>query len=283
MTRSSWNRVRRDRRCPICDKPDWCMIAVDGSAAICARIESDHRTGDAGWLHRLTNDWTPVRWMAVPKPKPAKPTRDLEALHQRCLRSLRRESLGLLSIELGITTDSLSAFQVGFHRNKNVFSFPMRRLDETISGIRYRTFDGRKFSETGGREGLFFVPGAFSDHLIIVEGPTDAMAIHDLGFTSVIGRSNCRGNVDQIVTLCRRRKPRSVILIPDNDKPGIDGAKALAAVLIKQRSLRLLKLPTGTKDVRVCIQNKKRADWLRDQIGNELNLSFHGSENEQAN
>lgn len=31
-----------------------------------------------------------------------------------------------------------------------------------------------------------------------------------------------------------------------------------------------------------CIQNTKKADWLWDQIGEALNLSFHGIENEQA-
>jgi len=51
-------RVNRQRPCPVCGKPDWCLVAPDKSAAICARIEesSVKRCGDAGWLHILCED-----------------------------------------------------------------------------------------------------------------------------------------------------------------------------------------------------------------------------------
>ena len=56
---SDWLRVSRSRPCPICGKPDWCLIVGptdDPTAAICARVESGNRRGDAGWLHRLRDD-----------------------------------------------------------------------------------------------------------------------------------------------------------------------------------------------------------------------------------
>ena len=31
--RTHWRRVRRDQPCPICERPDWCLVAADGSAA----------------------------------------------------------------------------------------------------------------------------------------------------------------------------------------------------------------------------------------------------------
>ena len=51
-------RVSRKYPCPVCDKPDWCLVAKDGSAAICARISegSVKQYGDAGWLHFLHED-----------------------------------------------------------------------------------------------------------------------------------------------------------------------------------------------------------------------------------
>jgi hypothetical protein len=54
---SKWLRVNRDNPCPICGKPDWCLISHDGKAAICARIESDRQAGHkgAGWIHKLDN------------------------------------------------------------------------------------------------------------------------------------------------------------------------------------------------------------------------------------
>ena len=53
-TFASWDRPVTGP-CPVCGKPDWCLVAEDGSAAICARIEegSVKRCGDAGWLHIL--------------------------------------------------------------------------------------------------------------------------------------------------------------------------------------------------------------------------------------
>jgi len=39
MSAEKMIRVSRRQPCPICGKPDWCLMAEDGSAAICARIE----------------------------------------------------------------------------------------------------------------------------------------------------------------------------------------------------------------------------------------------------
>lgn len=50
---SKWLRVSKNSPCPICSKPDWCLVSRDGNACICARIESDSKAGDAGWLHKL--------------------------------------------------------------------------------------------------------------------------------------------------------------------------------------------------------------------------------------
>lgn len=54
---ASWLRVNQCNPCPVCSKPDWCLISKDGKSAICARIESDKLAGDkgAGWVHKLDN------------------------------------------------------------------------------------------------------------------------------------------------------------------------------------------------------------------------------------
>ena len=54
-TSIKWHRVRKQIVCPVCGKPDWCLISEDGKSAVCARIESDQPVGSkgAGWLHRL--------------------------------------------------------------------------------------------------------------------------------------------------------------------------------------------------------------------------------------
>ncbi len=54
---SKWVRVKRRNPCPVCGKPDWCLVSQDGKTAICARIESDKPAGNkgAGWIHALVN------------------------------------------------------------------------------------------------------------------------------------------------------------------------------------------------------------------------------------
>jgi hypothetical protein len=48
-------RVNRRNLCPICDKPDWCGIAADGSIAICMRIAAGAVSGskNQGYVHIL--------------------------------------------------------------------------------------------------------------------------------------------------------------------------------------------------------------------------------------
>jgi len=60
-TASKWVRVNKKIPCPICGKTDWCLISQDGTAAICARIQSDKVAGNkgAGWVHKLSADPNP--------------------------------------------------------------------------------------------------------------------------------------------------------------------------------------------------------------------------------
>lgn len=65
-----WIRVTKRYPCPICQKPDWCMVSEDGKSAICARIESEKRAGNkgAGWIHDLDN----YQQLRIPQPRPFK-------------------------------------------------------------------------------------------------------------------------------------------------------------------------------------------------------------------
>ena len=56
--REQMRRVNRRNPCPVCGKPDWCLVAEDGSAAICPRTP-DGAVKDipgSGWLHILRKD-----------------------------------------------------------------------------------------------------------------------------------------------------------------------------------------------------------------------------------
>ena len=45
-------RVSKANRCPVCDKPDWCL-SDNEKWAICQRVESSEKWKGAGYLHRL--------------------------------------------------------------------------------------------------------------------------------------------------------------------------------------------------------------------------------------
>ena len=57
MNSEPMTHVSKKDPCPVCGKPDWCLVAADGSAAICQRIEQGSRKhcGEAGWLHILSD------------------------------------------------------------------------------------------------------------------------------------------------------------------------------------------------------------------------------------
>lgn len=65
-------KVNRRNPCPICGKPDWCLVSPDGKAAICARIQSEKPTGNAGWLHIRDGEYKPAPIATKPQQKQAK-------------------------------------------------------------------------------------------------------------------------------------------------------------------------------------------------------------------
>jgi DNA primase len=116
---------------------------------------------------------------------------------------------------------------------------------------------------------MFFRPDLIRhDYMVVVEGASDVAATYDLGFYSVVGRAACRANVEQILTLLRRKRPRKIVIIPDNDDPGQTGAAALRVnIELAGGVARILNLPAGVKDVRQCIQEKENAEWLAGELG----------------
>lgn len=261
-------RVSRSRLCVICLKHDWCLYSEDGAVAICSRVESTYPKAGAGWLHKLTDDWQRPAWTPVKRPEP-KPTVDWLKVCNEHRRACRRKHLAWLSSELGVSVGALKRLRVGWNDQRKAFAFPMREANGNPVGIRYRLRSGKKFSELHSSEGLFHLPGdLIRDYLIVVEGASDAAAVMDCGYISVIGRANCRGNVAQIETLCRRLQPKVVVLIPDSDIVGIAGANQLRLRIERQAiPVKTLILPDVHKDVRACVQKKENADWLADQIG----------------
>lgn len=263
-------RVNKYRPCPICGKPDWCLVSEDGSAAICQRIQegSIKSCGDAGYLHILVDR---------PKDKQHRlqrkftvrlndrPDRDFKALQQQYSRQITSQQLNDLSERLGVSTQSLKRLRVGW--DGGAYTFPMSYSNGAIIGIRRRFPNGYKCSVASSRTGLF-IPSKLSGNepLLLAEGPTDTAAALDLGFDA-IGRPNCNSKVEMTVKAARGRE--EIVIIGDNDSAGKNGAEKLAeALVLYYPSVKIIYPPDGTKDLRQWLQAGLKAEKLQAIINN---------------
>lgn len=261
--RDKWVRASRRQHCPVCDRPDWCIVSPDGTAVICMRTESskpvDCKGAGQGWLHRLSDPVPPP-----PKPKP-RPARSLSVVDEYlALPAMPPEQIEALGASLGVSVVSLARMCCRWSFEHHAAAFPMRDWQGEIVGVRLRSNDGKKWAITGSHAGLFIPDGEVGDQITelwICEGPTDCAALLDLEVYAV-GRPSCSGGVDLIVPLA---VGRNVIIMADADepkarpdgttwKPGQVGAEALAKALLgKARTVKII-YPLAGKDVRQWLQ-----------------------------
>ncbi|MHC5116352.1 MAG: toprim domain-containing protein [Planctomycetota bacterium] len=263
-------RVNKEHRCPVCGKPDWCLVAQDRSAAICARVEqgSRKRCGDAGWLHVFAErtGFSPqtsgIRkrgganhpGLKVTGPckggVPIDFARMAEVFASRCSEWRVR----FLANSLALTPGSLKRLGIGI--SAGGFTFPMSDEHGNIIGIRRRFDNGRKNSVKGSKNGLFIPTGIDkATKLIICEGPTDCAAALDLGWAA-IGRPNCNSKLAMTVRYVRGRP---VVIVADRDAAGIRGARKLTDALLKNGStVRIILPPPIYKDLRQWKEHRGR-------------------------
>lgn len=257
-------RVSRTRRCPICERGDWCLVSPDDppSRVICARVADGSlrkvsgRHGDVGYLHVLRDDCRP--WMKPPVSISLMTagTIDFSKTADEFRGAVDDLELSRLADSLGLAIAGLRRLGIGWSCRHRAWSFPMVDAGGTTRGIRLRYVDGRKLAVRGGREGLF-VPADLekADKLLICEGPTDSAALIDLGFAAV-GRPSCSGGLGLLVDLVRRRQQREVVIVADADLPGRRGADNLASVLVAYvPTVRIIEPPDGVKDARAWKRN----------------------------
>ncbi len=260
--REKMRPVSASNPCPVCKKPDWCLVAPDGSAAICQRVESAKRCGDAGWLHRLAEP-APTRPPA-PTKKPTAP-KDWQALAAKFTTNLDADRRLKLAAKLGLPVGALDALpRLGFNPDDSAgacFTFPEFDAAGNVVGLLRRFCDGSKKAMHGSKRGLT-LPTGWRDRpgpVFVVEGPTDAAALTAAGLAAV-GRPSNTGGVGMLADLLRDLDPGRAIVVGENDQtatgwPGRDGALTVArGVSAALRcSIRWALPPADAKDVR---------DWL---------------------
>lgn len=261
-------RVNKNNPCPVCGKPDGCLVEKDGSAAICARIESDKLIGEpfaGGYLHILTaDDYRKAKYLPKSKPSDPGPLINWEKLAADYRNNLRNPTE--TSQMFGVSMAALDELLIGWDSQKKAHTFPIKDGRRNIIGIRLRTLDGHKFSVPGSKNGLFWplsVKGDSDQLFFVGEGPTDCAALLDLGF-SPVGRASCGTGYKYIKEMIEHFH-RQVVIFADKDEakftpegrkfyPGYDGGLKLArSIKPFVRSVRLIK-PPEHKDIR---------DWYR--------------------
>ena len=277
MSAEKMIRVSRRQPCPICGKPDWCLMAEDGSAAICARIEegSVKKCGDAGYLHILRNRHNGhdrhkcrvnKRRLVTNVPTGNSRSRDFRQLAEHYKQLLTDDRLNSLATVLGVSAASLNRLNVGW--DGEAYTFPMSNDFGNVIGIQRRFPNGRKVSVTGSKIGMFIPADLLTEGILLIcEGATDTAAGLVLGFAAV-GRPNCNSRITMV---SRFIKGREVVIISDDDDVGRAGAEKLAAKLIHYcPDVRIIQPPASIKDLRA---------WLRAGLTPEdLNKAISGSE-----
>lgn len=268
--RERMQRVNKKTPCPVCGKPDWCLIAPDKTAAICQRIQegSVKRCGNAGWLHILVRKDANFRGLNRHKagiPVNFDQEKDFGGFAALYRQQISKERLHHLSEQLGVSAESLSRLSIGW--DGKAYTFPMKSgYTGKIIGIRRRFPNGQKFTLTRSKTGLFIpadLPPAES-LCLICEGPTDTAAALDLGF-SAIGRPNCNSLIQMTASAVAGCK--EVVIAADNDAAGKDGAEKLSNYLaVRCRKVKVVCPPAGIKDLRQWLQRGLTADCLKQII-----------------
>lgn len=265
----SFLRVRKDRPCPICGHIDWCLVAEDGSAAICPRTESDRLCGQAGWLHQLVDR---PRQRLQPRPIiiPTSPTPNFRQFADGfCCAAKASGMLDVLATDLGVSAASLERLGVGWNADDHCWTFPLCDADRRVVGINRRFRDGLKLIMRGHRAGMYLpldLPADLSGQtLLVCEGGTDTAAAMDLGYQA-IGRFNCTASRPLVIEMIRRVRPQIVVIVADADLAGRQGAEGLARALRPRVTTCKVIEPPGHKDLRAWLRAGATHEDLSDLI-----------------
>ena len=221
----SYTRVSKLHLCPVCKKDDWCRVFADGWIE-CMRVQSDKPAKSGGWMHGQC----PVPLRLMPRvPRSAPPTINATKLMREWDAATPVAWRAQFGMELALAYASLAAVRAAWAAPHQAWAFPMCDGHGNVIGIRLRNDKG-KFAVRGSKQGLFVANVPAQKTLFVCEGPTDTAAAVELGLFAV-GRPNCCCGGPEIKIYARRHECSRVVVISDNDKPGLDGARKVGGEL----------------------------------------------------
>ena len=263
-------RVSSRMPCPICEgihkDQGWCLLDPYRGLAICPRVESKQRIGDAGWLHNTANNGS-CRSIAcfinTDTPDPVTPPSIREAW-ERAVEEARVSyppPSTSLSAKWGIHWEFIHNMDVGILGD--AWAFAMRDKNGDVCGVKLRTFRGKKLCIKGSRLGyIAAIDGSWKrgNEVYVTEGESDLAAALAMGLPA-IARPGCSTLVRFLPKLL---VGRNVVIIRDNDEAGISGAALLRNALAeKANSVVIVSPRAGAKDLRDWFHKGGTADDVR--------------------
>jgi hypothetical protein len=260
-------RVTQECPCPVCGRPDWCLLSRFGHSAICCRSESDTpRPQFSGWLHQIAPRDRKSPELIQARAAEYRPhdvqdfDDELRSLIERFDGTARSHAAAALNLH----PDVFLRYPIGFDRSNDALAIPaMQHAEPTIIGIRFRRLNanGRMkwWSRIGSTAGLL-LPLQAPDNtspVLVAEGPSDTLAGSQLGLHSV-GRWACALDDRQLKTLQSHVAcvPNvEIVVVGDNDESGAGkrGAESAAAAICKHMPEACVKIvfpPRALKDLR---------------------------------
>lgn len=163
-------------------------------------------------------------------------------------------------LDRGFTVETLRTFDMGWDPETRAVVVPVfddGRLVALIKRLVAPTDEQQKYDTqpAGFSKGkvLFGLDRVLDDEAIVVEGPLDAIWLHQQGYPGVA----CLGSAlsrEQVLLL--RRRVRSVILAFDEDDAGEKGRRKATDALMPYMRVRHLRVPQGVggkkRDVQDC-------------------------------
>src|SRR5262245_28411896 len=122
-----WRRVSKDNPCLVCGKPDWCLVARNGSASICPRTPAGavRKCGDAGWLHRHRDRddrrWQRTRRITVRLDVPTPQRPQMVGLVEQFQAAVDPAQLDRLARNLGLAAPSLRRLGIGWSEGSHAW------------------------------------------------------------------------------------------------------------------------------------------------------------------
>jgi 5S rRNA maturation endonuclease (ribonuclease M5) len=239
-----WIRASKSNPCGACGKFDWCCY-LPGKGWLCMRVESKHPAKNQnGWMH--FDDKVDRVGVARKRVEVApRPTIDAEGVMAQAINNSLQSMEVALSKGLGVDLDCLYRIGFSWYKTYSAFAFAMKNGDGKIVGIRLRDMNGRKWAVTGSQQGIFWPHSNKGTIGYIAEGPTDTAAVLSMGLPA-IGRPSCNACIPHTLAAIAREKWKRVVILTDNDDPGIKGAMALQAEL----NIPSIILVPPAKDIR---------------------------------